>query len=103
MEEREVIPHLFRTKYRKIIAVLCRHFGMENIGLAEDIVSDTFLVASETWGQKGLPANPAAWLYTVAKNKARDHLKRKGIFDGKIAPTLQAEGDGVNATYGDVD
>ncbi len=87
--EEQLIPHLFRTEYSKIVAVLGRLFGFEHIETAEDIVSDTFMLAAETWGQKGLPANPAAWLYTVAKNKAKDHLKRNTIFNNKVAVTLQ--------------
>ena len=89
MEDQELIPHLFRTEYRKIIAVLCKLFGFEHIEIAEDIVSDTFLLASETWGLKGLPANPTAWLYAVAKNKAKDVLKHTSIFTQKIAVELQ--------------
>ena len=85
MEEQELIPHLFRTEYRKIISVLCKLFGIEHIEIAEDIVSDTFLLASETWGLKGLPKNPTAWLYTVSKNKALDILKRNKIFTEKVA------------------
>ena len=85
MQEQELIPHLFRTEYRKIIAVLCKLFGIEYIEIAEDIVSDTFLLASETWGLKGLPTNPTAWLYTVSKNKALDILKHNKIFIDKIA------------------
>jgi RNA polymerase sigma-70 factor (ECF subfamily) len=46
-------------------------------------------MASETWGIKGLPENPVAWLYTVAKNKAKDYLKRNTLFDQKITPHLQ--------------
>ena len=69
MEEKELLPHLFRTEYRKIISVLCKLFGIEHIEIAEDIVSDTFLLASQTWGLKGLPKNPTAWLYTISKNK----------------------------------
>jgi RNA polymerase sigma factor (sigma-70 family) len=88
MQEQELLPHLFRTEYRKIIAVLGRHFGFEQISLAEDIASDTFLIAAETWGLKGLPENPVAWLYTVAKNKARDQLKRNAVFQKKIRSTL---------------
>jgi RNA polymerase sigma factor (sigma-70 family) len=89
MQENELIPHLFRTEYRKIIAVLCKVFGIENIGLAEDVVSDTFLLAAETWGQKGLPQNPTAWLYTVSKNKAKDAFKHNAIFAQKVAPELK--------------
>lgn len=79
-----MLPHLFRGEYRKIISVLVRHFGFDQIALAEDIASDTFLIAAETWGIKGLPENPVAWLYTVAKNKARDQIKRNTVFQQKI-------------------
>lgn len=89
MNEEKLIPHLFRTEYRKIIAVLCKTFGMEHIEVAEDIASDTFLQASETWGIKGLPDNPAAWLYTVAKNKAKNYLKRDRILADKIIPQIK--------------
>ena len=89
MQQPELIPHLFRTEYRKIAAVLCKLFGIEHIEIAEDIASDTFLQATETWGIKGLPENPTAWLYTVAKNKARDYLKRNTVFDQKIKKHLQ--------------
>ncbi len=89
MNEEKLIPHLFRTEYRKIVAVLCRTFGLEHIETAEDIASDTFLQASETWGIKGLPEHPAAWLYRVARNKAINHLKRGKILDTKIIPEIQ--------------
>lgn len=89
MEQKELIPHLFRTEFRKITAVLCKHFGIERIGLAEDIASDTFLLAIETWPYKGLPANPTAWLYTVAKNKAKNFIRRDHIFSEKIVTEIK--------------
>ncbi len=88
----EFIPHLFRTEYRKIVSVLCRHFGFDQIEFAEDIAGDTFLTASETWALKGIPPNPTAWLYHVAKNKAKNHLHRHSIFENKIMPGLQSAG-----------
>jgi len=91
MHEKELLPHLFRTEYRKIIAVLVRHYGFEHFSIAEDITSDTFLIAAETWGLKGLPENPVAWLYTVAKNKSRDLLRRNAVFREKLKPALKAE------------
>jgi len=90
MEHQQIIPHLFRTEYRKIVAVLCRYFGFDGMELAEDIASETFLTASQTWSIKGLPPNPAAWLYTVAKNKAKNQLQRSNLFDSKISPEIQA-------------
>jgi RNA polymerase sigma-70 factor (ECF subfamily) len=91
IQEKELLPHLFRTEYRKIVAVLARHYGLEQLSIAEDIASDTFLTASETWGLKGLPENPVAWLYTVAKNKSRDQLRRMAVFDKKLKPSLKTE------------
>lgn len=88
MEERELLPNLFRTEYRKIVAVLCYQFGIEHIEIAEDIVSNTFLAATESWGVKGLPENPTAWLYTVAKNKTKNYLKRDSLFQQKLSPEI---------------
>lgn len=86
-----LLPHLFRLEYAKMTAVLCRHFGLQHIEMAEDIVSETFLKAAETWPLKGTPENPSAWLYTVAKNKAKDQLKRLSLFESKIRPGLLKE------------
>ncbi|HTP12356.1 MAG TPA: sigma-70 family RNA polymerase sigma factor [Bacteroidota bacterium] len=89
MDQQELIPHLFRTEYRKIVSVLCKRFGFNQIEIAEDIASDTFLRAAQTWGYDGIPPNPTAWLYTVAKNLAKNHLQRNGVFENKIVPELQ--------------
>jgi RNA polymerase sigma-70 factor (ECF subfamily) len=89
MQQQELIPHLFRTEFRKITAVLCKHFGIEHIEIAEDVASDTFLSAIETWTYKGLPVNPTAWLYTVAKNKAKNYFHRRNIFSEKITSEIK--------------
>ncbi|WP_343691637.1 sigma-70 family RNA polymerase sigma factor [Chitinophaga sp.] len=88
MEDQALLPYLFRTEYRKIIAVLCQLFGIAHIEIAEDIVSDTFLSATELWSQQGIPPNPVAWLYTVAKRKTLNHLKRDHLFSRKIRPEI---------------
>jgi RNA polymerase sigma factor (sigma-70 family) len=84
MISEELIPQLFKTEYRKIIAVLCKLFGLAHIEIAEDITNDSFLLAAETWPSKGTPENPVAWLYAVAKNKTRDYCKRNNNFRDKI-------------------
>lgn len=89
MEHQELVPHLFRTEFRKITAVLCKYLGVEYLDVAEDIAGDTFLLALNTWTYKGVPANPAAWLYTVAKNKAKNYIHRRHIFTEKIAAFIQ--------------
>lgn len=96
MQQQELIPYLFRTEFSKITAVLCRSFGIEHLAVAEDIASETFLTAVETWSYKGVPENPSAWLYTVAKNKTKNCLKRNQLFKGKISFDLKA---GLDTAY----
>lgn len=86
----EILPHLFRQEYAKMTAVLCRHFGLKHIEIAEDIASDTFLNASEHWAINGIPKNPTAWLYTVAKNKTKDYFKHISVFETKIKNDLKS-------------
>lgn len=72
-------------------AVLCRHFGLKHIEIAEDIASDTFLKASEYWALNGIPENPTAWLYTVAKNKTRDYFKHLSVVETKIKNDIKQD------------
>jgi RNA polymerase sigma factor (sigma-70 family) len=89
MQQQEIIPHLFRTEYRKIVSVLYRRFGFEQMETAEDIASDTFAIAAQNWPINGIPPNPVAWLYSVAKNKAKTAIQRSNLFENKISPDLQ--------------
>ncbi|MCI0750703.1 MAG: sigma-70 family RNA polymerase sigma factor [Flammeovirgaceae bacterium] len=68
--------HLFRNESKKMVAVLTKIFGTENLETAEDIVQDTLLHAMNVWKIKGLPDNPSAWIFRVAKNKAIDIVRR---------------------------
>lgn len=88
MTEQALIPHLFRTEFSKIVSVLCKQLGVAHLELAEDIASETFLAAMEQWPYHGQPPNPAAWLYTVAKNKAFNVVQRRRVFANKIIPAL---------------
>jgi RNA polymerase sigma factor (sigma-70 family) len=85
-----LLPHLFRTEYRKIVSVLVKTFGFGQIAIAEDIASETFLAAAQTWALEGPPENPTAWLYHVAKNKSKTLLQRDKLFRGKISPELRS-------------
>lgn len=74
-----------------MVAVISRRFGLQHIEIAEDIVSETFLQASESWGIKGVPENPTAWLYAVAKQKTLYHFRRNRIFEEKVIPAITSE------------
>ncbi len=76
-EVKQTVGHLFRSEAGRMAAVLTRIVGINNIEVAEDIVQDTLLKAMETWSFHGVPGNPQAWLYKVAKNKSLDFIRSK--------------------------
>jgi RNA polymerase sigma-70 factor (ECF subfamily) len=86
--QQDLLPHLFRSEFSKITAVLTRHFGLDRLEVAEDIASEVFLTALETWTYRGIPENPVAWLYTVAKNKTKNYLQRQHTFSKKVAGNI---------------
>ncbi|MBO0932647.1 RNA polymerase sigma factor [Fibrella aquatilis] len=87
----ESLRQVFQQEFTRMVAVISRRFGLQHIELAEDIVGETFLLAAETWGVRGLPANPTAWLYTVAKQKAIYQFRRRKLLDDKVIPGLMAQ------------
>lgn len=95
-KEQGFLKDLFQAEFAKMVAVISRLFGLQHIELAEDIVSETFLQASETWGSKGIPKNPTAWLYAVAKQKTLYHFRRDKIFKEKIVPALNRQHEKSN-------
>ena len=78
----KLVPALFDPLLQKIQS------QFSHLEIAEDIASDTFLKAYELWEREPLPPNPTAWLYTVAKNKAKDYEKHVAIFQNKVKKVL---------------
>lgn len=72
----QLIEHLFRTEYGKLLSILTKFFGSSYLELAEDVVQETLISALNHWSVEGIPDNPSAWLVQVAKRKALNELKR---------------------------
>lgn len=89
--KQEFLKHLFQQEFSRMVAVISKRFGLQYIEIAEDIVSETFLLATETWETKGVPENPPAWLYTVAKQKTLSHFRRNKIFEDKVIPEINSK------------
>src|ERR1700729_1088145 len=88
MDQSNLIPQLYRQEFSKMVALICNRFGIEQIDAAEDMVSETFLAAAETWGLKGVPGNPVAWLYRVARNNTLNVLRHERVFRQKVKGEL---------------
>ncbi|MFI6072629.1 sigma factor, partial [Actinoplanes sp. NPDC051343] len=69
------VEGIFRTEYGRAVAVLVRHFG--DIDLAEEAVQEAFAAAVKLWPERGVPASPAGWIITTARNKATDVVRRE--------------------------
>ncbi|PYC66709.1 RNA polymerase subunit sigma-24 [Micromonospora arborensis] len=61
-----------------------------DLDLAEECAQDAFAQALETWPETGIPDRPGAWLTTIARNRARDALRRESVFRRKM-PLLVAD------------
>ena len=89
-----LVDHLFRHETGKMVSVLTRLLGFHSVDLAEDIVQDTLLKAMSAWKLNGVPENPSAWLYTVAKRKAIDVIRQQQVkqhHHSEISRALQSE------------
>jgi RNA polymerase sigma-70 factor (ECF subfamily) len=68
------IARAFRDERAIVLATLIRQAG--DFQLAEDAVQDAFEAAVTAWRRDGVPANPGAWITTVARRRAIDRLRR---------------------------
>lgn len=71
-----LVEHFFRHEYSRLVASLTRRLSVRNFGLAEDAVQSALERALKSWSLRGVPPNPAAWLYQVAYHHALDVLRR---------------------------
>jgi RNA polymerase sigma-70 factor (ECF subfamily) len=69
------LERIFREESGRVVATLVRLFG--DIDIAEEMVQEAFVVASERWPATGLPPNPGGWITTTARNRAIDRLRRE--------------------------
>ena len=64
-----------------------------DVALAEDLAQDALVAALEQWPATGVPANPGAWLMTIAKRRGIDHFRRTDRHDRKVSELEHAAGE----------
>jgi RNA polymerase sigma-70 factor (ECF subfamily) len=50
-----------------------------DLDLAEECAQDAYAQALRIWARDGVPDRPGAWLTTVARNRARDLIRRESV------------------------
>ncbi len=68
---------IFRSEHGRIIARLIRLSG--SFDRAEEALQEGFAAALATWPAQGIPANPAAWITSVAYRKLIDSHRRSRV------------------------
>jgi RNA polymerase sigma-70 factor (ECF subfamily) len=69
------------------VAAVTRATG--DLGAAEDAVQEACVAALAAWPERGLPANPAGWLVTVARRRAVDVARREARRGDKEAAAMR--------------
>jgi predicted RNA polymerase sigma factor len=83
-----------RRSYGKLVAFLAAR--TRDVAAAEDALSEAFAAALADWPRNGCPANPEAWLMTVAKRKMIDVVRRRSTGEAAVGE-LQLLAEGLDA------
>ena len=72
----------FREDWGRLVAGLIGWCG--DWDLAEECAAEAFAEAVPAWERSGVPDSPLAWLTTVARNRARDRIRRRTTEGAKL-------------------
>jgi RNA polymerase sigma factor (sigma-70 family) len=67
------VERLLRLLTPQVLGALVRRYG--HFDACEDAVQEAMLAAAVQWPDEGVPANPRAWLITVASRRLTDQLR----------------------------
>jgi RNA polymerase sigma factor (sigma-70 family) len=77
------LARVVREHAGQLAASLVRVTG--DFATAEDLVQDAVVAALQHWPVEGIPQRPDAWLFTVARRRGLDALRREGNYRAKLA------------------
>ena len=83
---RETAETVARAAYGRLLAYLAAR--SRDVAAAEDALAEAFRAALETWPERGVPDQPEAWLFTVARRNLA-HAGRRASVRAAAGPTLQ--------------
>ncbi|MGC1650460.1 MAG: DUF6596 domain-containing protein [Candidatus Sulfotelmatobacter sp.] len=91
-QARSTAEAVARRSYGKLVAFLASR--THDVAAAEDALSEAFASALADWPRKGCPANPEAWLLTVARRKMIDSYRgqRREISGEDLQLTVEGLG-----------
>jgi RNA polymerase sigma-70 factor (ECF subfamily) len=88
---RDAVALSFDASWGRLVAGLIAWCG--DWDLAEESAQEAFAAAVVSWERDGTPASPLAWLTTVARNRARDRMRRRTTESAKLELAVADEPD----------
>jgi RNA polymerase sigma-70 factor (ECF subfamily) len=106
LDVNEAVARAHRREWARVLAAAVR--VVRDLDLAEECAQDAFAQALRAWNAGGAPARPGAWLTTVARNYAKDVVRRESVLRSRLPllvmdDVVAGPGDGADAPVVDDD
>jgi len=86
------VAQAHRSEWGVVLAAVARLLDGD-LGTAEECTQEAFEAALRTWGERGIPMKPGAWLTTTAKNRALDRVRREVALRARYPDLVRDEVD----------
>ena len=90
-DPRRTVEAVWRIECARVVGGVARIVG--DVGQAEEFAQDALVAALEQWPTQGVPDNPGAWLVTIAKRRAIDHIRRQQTYQRKLTEIGRGQKD----------
>jgi predicted RNA polymerase sigma factor len=91
-KEQQAADKLYKSHFGKMVTAMLQFSRDIDVETAEDLVQDAFYAALSSWKHKGIPDNPAGWMYTVCRNNAINVLNKNKSFKNPLKKIMQLPG-----------
>jgi len=88
----DAVEQAHRSEWGAVLAAVARLLDGD-VATAEECTQEAFEAALRTWGERGVPTKPGAWLTTTAKNRALDRVRREAVMRTRYPDLVRDETD----------
>ena len=86
------VERAHREEWGRVLATVARLLDGD-LATAEECTQEAFEQALRTWGERGIPRSPGAWLTTTARRRALDRVRRESALRARLPDLVVDEVD----------
>jgi RNA polymerase sigma-70 factor (ECF subfamily) len=90
------VEQAHRAEWGLVLASVARLLDGD-LATAEECTQEAYVAALETWGERGVPARPGAWLTTTARRRALDRVRRESGMRERFPDLVRADDERAHA------